>query len=264
MDRRRLLIIPYVLWLVGLVAAPFLFIVMASFGHRDESGGVVYGLHAEAYAQLSDPLYLEVFARTLVMATLHSVLTLAAAYPAAFFLSRLERREAAFYLTLLLVPFWTNYLIRLLAFMDVLRLHPFGLEWTFTFRGIVAALIYNYLPFAVLPLYSALEKVPTALIEAAQDLGASRRQVLSRVLWPLTRKPLTATFLLVFIPALGEFLIPELVGGGRNFFLGTFLQQQFLTTRNWPLGSAAIALLILVAIFMLIFGGNALAEHDTA
>ena len=263
MDRRRLLIIPYALWLLGLVAAPFLLIVMASFGHRDENGGVVYGLHAEAYAQLSDPLYLEVFARTVAMAALHSLLTLAAAYPAAFFLSRLERKQAAFYLTLLLVPFWTNYLIRLLAFMDVLRLHPFGLEWTFTFRGIVAALIYNYLPFAVLPLYSALEKVPSSLIEAAQDLGASKRQVLFRVLWPMTRKPLTATFLLVFIPALGEFLIPELVGGGQNFFLGTFLQQQFLTTRNWTLGSAAIAILILVAMVMLAFGGNALAEDDS-
>lgn len=260
MDRRRLLIIPYILWLLGLVAAPFLLIVMASFGHRDESGGVVYGLHTEAYAQLSDPLYLEVFGRTVGMAVLHSVLTLLAAYPAAFFLSRLDRRQAAFYLTLLLVPFWTNYLIRLLAFMDVLRLHPFGLEWTFTFRGIVAALIYNYLPFAVLPLYSALEKVPSSIIEAAQDLGAGKRQVLFQVLWPLTRKPVTATFLLVFIPALGEFLIPELVGGGQHFFLGTFLQQQFLTTRNWPLGSAAIAILILLACVMLAFGGNALAE----
>ncbi|MGZ3650404.1 MAG: ABC transporter permease [Bdellovibrionota bacterium] len=260
MDRRRLLIIPYILWLFGLVAAPFLLIVMASFGHRDENGGIQYGLHWESYATLFDPLYLEVFGRTLLMATIHSVLTLAAAYPAAFFLSRLDRTKAAFYLTMLLVPFWTNYLIRLLAFMDVLRLHPFGLEWTFTFRGIVAALLYNYLPFAVLPLYSALEKVPTSLIEAAQDLGASKRQVLFQVLWPMTRKPVTATFLLVFIPALGEFLIPELVGGGQNFFLGTFLQQQFLTTRNWPLGSAAIALLILLASIMLMFGGKALAE----
>jgi len=263
-DRRRFLIIPYGLWLIGLVAAPFLLIVMASFGHRDENGGVQYGLYWEAYAQLSDPLYLAVFARTLAMAALHSLLTLAAAYPAAFFLSRLERRDAAFYLTLLLVPFWTNYLIRLLAFMDVLRLHPFGLEWTFTFRGIVAALIYNYLPFAVLPLYSALEKVPSSLIEAALDLGASKRQVLLRVLWPLTRKPLTATFLLVFIPSLGEFLIPELVGGGRHFFLGTFLQQQFLTTRNWPLGAAAIAALMMVAIMMLLLGGRALAEEDAS
>ena len=262
MDRRRLLILPYALWLLGLVAAPFSLILAASLAARDEAGLVQFGFHLDSYAQLLDPLYLQIFLRTLLMATLHALLTLLAAYPAAFFLSRLPRADAAFYLTLLLVPFWTNYLIRLLAFMDVLRLQPGGIAWTFTFHGILAAMVYNYLPFAVLPLYSALEKVPTSLIEAAQDLGASKRQVLFKVLWPLTRKPLTATFLLIFIPALGEFLIPELVGGGQSFYLGTFLQQQFLTFRNWPLGSAAIALLLLLAVVMLAFGGKAIAEEE--
>lgn len=262
MDRRRLLIIPYALWLLGLVAAPFSLILMASFALKDDAGVLHYGLHFDSYRQLFDPLYLQIFLRTLALATIHSVLTLLVAYPAAFFLSRLSRTEAAFYLTLLLVPFWTNYLIRLLAFMDVLRLQPFGLEWTFQFRGILAAMLYNYLPFAILPLYSALEKVPNSVIEAAQDLGARKRQVLSKVLWPMTRRPVTATFLLIFIPALGEFLIPVLVGGGQSFYLGTFLQQQFLTFRNWPLGSAAIALLVLLAILMLALGGRALAEEE--
>jgi len=262
MDRRRLLIIPYALWLLGLLAAPFTLILIASFAQKDDLGLLHYGLHFDSYAQLFDPLYFQIFLRTLLMATLHSVLTLLVAYPAAFFLSRLPRKEAAFYLTLLLVPFWTNYLIRLLAFMDVLRLQPFGIEWTFQFHGILAAMLYNYLPFAVLPLYSALEKVPSSVIEAAQDLGASRRKVLTKVLWPMTRRPVTATFLLVFIPALGEFLIPVLVGGGQNFYLGSFLQQQFLTFRNWPLGSAAISLLVLLAILMLLFSGKALAEEE--
>jgi spermidine/putrescine transport system permease protein len=262
MDRRHFLIVPYVLWLLGLVAAPFFLILAASFASRDEAGLVKFGLQFDSYIQLFDPLYFQIFLRTLAMASLHSFLTLLVAYPAAFFLSRLSRREAAFYLTLLLVPFWTNYLIRLLAFMDILRLQPGGFAWTFTFHGILAAMIYNYLPFAILPLYSALEKVPTSLIEAAQDLGASKRKVLSCILWPLTRRPLTATFLLVFIPALGEFLIPELVGGGRTFYLGTFLQQQFLTFRNWPLGSAAISLLFLLSVVMLAFGGKALTDEE--
>ncbi len=264
MDRRRLLIIPYALWLLGLVAAPFSLILLASFAVKDDSGALTYGLHFDSYLQLFDPLYFQIFLRTILLATLHSVLTLLVAYPAAFFLSRLSRTDAAFYLTLLLVPFWTNYLIRLLAFMDVLRLQPFGLQWTFEFRGILAAMLYNYLPFAILPLYSALEKVPTSLIEAAQDLGASKRRVLTQVLWPLTRRPLTATFLLVFIPALGEFLIPVLVGGGQSFYLGTFLQQQFLTFRNWPLGSAAIMVLVLLAVVMLALGGKALTEEEDA
>ena len=186
MDRRRILILPYFLWLLALVAAPFSLIFMGSFAHREETGALQFGLHTESFLTLLDPLYLGVFGRTLGMALLHSILTIAAAYPAAFFLSRLERNKAAFYLTLLLVPFWTNYLIRLLAFMDVLRLRPFGFEWTFSFRGILAALLYNYLPFATLPLYSALEKVPNSVIEAALDLGARRREVLCKVLWPMT------------------------------------------------------------------------------
>lgn len=261
---RRYLILPYFFWLLGLVAAPFALILAASFAQKDDTALLRFGFHLDAYRQLFDPLYLQIFLRTLALATIHSLLTLLVAYPAAFFLSRLPRKEAALYLTLLLVPFWTNYLIRLLAFMDVLRLQPFGISWTFSFHGILAAMLYNYLPFAILPLYSALEKVPDSLIEAAQDLGARKRQVLLKVLWPMTRRPVTGAFLLVFIPALGEFLIPVLVGGGQSFYLGTFLQQQFLTFRNWPLGAAAISLLVLLAMLMIAMAGKSLNEEEHA
>lgn len=264
MDRRLLLIAPYFVWLTGLVLGPFLLIVATSFALRDETGALQFGFNLDAYRQLADPLYVEVLGRTVLLALAHSLLTLTAAYPMAFFLSRLDRTTAGTYLTLLLVPFWTNYLIRLLGFMEVLRWQVFGMEWTFTPKGMLAALLYNYLPFAVLPLYSALEKIPTSLIEAAQDLGASKRKVVTQVLWPMTRRPLTITFLLVFIPALGEFLIPAIVGGGRSFYLGTFLEQQFLTSRNWPLGSAAIAVLLGVSALILVFAGRALEEGETA
>ncbi|MGE3260243.1 MAG: ABC transporter permease [Bacteriovoracia bacterium] len=264
MDRRLLLISPYIVWLVGLVLGPFLLILATSFALRDESGALQFGFHLDAYQQLADPLYLEVLGRTALLALAHSLLTIAAAYPMAFFLSRLDRSRAGTYLTLLLVPFWTNYLIRLLGFMEVLRWRAFGLEWTFTSKGMLAALLYNYLPFAVLPLYSALEKIPTSLIEAAQDLGASKRRVLTQVLWPLTRRPLIIVFLLVFIPALGEFLIPAIVGGGRSFYLGTFLEQQFLVSRNWPLGAAAIAVLLVLSATILVFAGKSLAEEEAA
>lgn len=264
MDRRLFLIAPYFLWLSLLVLAPFALVVATSFALRDEYGNLQFGFYFEAYRQLADPLYLEVLGRTVALALIHSLITLAAAYPFAFFLSRLDRTSAGTYLTLLLVPFWTNYLIRLLAFMDVLRWKPFGLQWTFTQKGMLAALLYNYLPFAVLPLYSALEKIPTSLIEAAQDLGASKRKIFTRVLWPLTRRPLIITFLLVFIPALGEFLIPELVGGGQSFYLGTFLQQQFLVARNWPLGSAAITALLLLSVVVLVLAGRSLSDEEAA
>jgi spermidine/putrescine transport system permease protein len=260
-DRRLLLIAPYFVWLVGLVLGPFVLIIATSFALRDDSGALHFGFHFDAYRQLADPLYLEVLGRTVLLALAHSMITLLAAYPMAFFLSRLDRTSAGTYLTLLLVPFWTNYLIRLLGFMEVLRWRVFGIEWTFTQKGMLAALLYNYLPFAVLPLYSALEKIPTSLIEAAQDLGASKRDVFTQVLWPLTRRPLIIVFLLVFIPALGEFLIPAIVGGGRSFYLGTFLEQQFLVSRNWPLGAAAIAVLLSLSGVILVFAGKSLAEE---
>jgi len=261
LDRRLLLSLPYLLWFLGLVLAPFALILAASFSEMDGLGNLQFGFHLKAFTELLDPLYSQVLGRTFLFAFLHTIFTILVAFPMAFYLSRLDRADASIYLTLLLIPFFTNFLIRLLSFMDVLRLQPFGIQWTFTFHGMLAAMIYNTLPFAIFPLYAALEKVPSSLLEAAQDLGASKRYVFLKVLWPITKRPIYAISLLVFIPALGEFIIPELVGGGQKFYLGTFLQQQFLISRNWPLGAAAIALLLGLSVLMVSLGGKALEEN---
>ncbi len=262
MDRRLLLIAPYAAWLILLVVAPFTLILATAFATRDELGQLSFSFSLSAFRELSEPVYLALLGRTAWLALANSFLTLLAAYPMAFFLSRLPRREASWYLALLLIPFWTNYLVRLLAFMDVLRLEPFGVSWTYSFHGMLAALLYNYLPFAVLPLYATLEKIPSSLLEAAQDLGASKRKVFLNVLWPMTKKSIFSTGLLVFIPSLGEYLIPEIVGGGKTYYLGTFLQQQFLVTRNWPLGSAAVVALLILSALLLSFGGSTVREEE--
>jgi spermidine/putrescine transport system permease protein len=259
-DRRLLLITPYALWILFLVAAPFGLVFATSLAQRTDLGAVTFALSGEAFRQLADPLYFVILQRTVVLALAHTLLTLTVAYPVAFFLSRVSREESSFLLTLLMVPFWTNFLVRLLAFMDILRLQPFGLDLAYTPAGMLAAMLYNYFPFAVLPLYSALTKIPSTILEAAQDLGASKRRVFLHVLWPLTRRAVVATGLLVFIPALGEFLIPVIVGGGRSYYLGNFLHQQFLVTRNWPLGSAAIVALLGLSFLLVRFGGAALLE----
>lgn len=261
MDRRLLLIAPYAFWLLFLALAPFALVIATAFATRDPLGRIEYSFTLDAFRELLDPVYLTLFARTALLALANALVTLGAAYPCAFFLSRLPRRKASLYLALLLIPFWTNYLVRLLAFMDILRLEIFGIAWTYSFHGMLAALVYNYLPFAVLPLYAALEKVPTSLLEAAQDLGASKRRVFFHVLWPLTRKSVIATGLLVFIPSLGEYLIPEIVGGGKTYYLGTFLQRQFLEARNWPLGSAAVMVLFVFSLILLRYGRAALEEN---
>lgn len=242
MGGRRYLILPFCAWFLLFFLGPFGLLISISFSGANP---------VDAYKELFHSSYTPMFARTLLFSFFHSFLTILLALPIAFYLSRLDRNRAGKYLTLLLIPFWTNFLIRLLSFQDVLRLEPFGITWTFTFHGIVAAMIYNGLPFAVLPLYVAMEKIPNSILEAAQDLGAKKRQVILEVLYPILKWPLIATGLLVFIPALGEFLVPEIIGGGQSYFLGTFLQRQFLVSQNWPLGAAAIALILCFSLLLL-------------
>lgn len=250
---RSLLVIPFLLTFIFLTAGPLVILVVTSFYRRTPLGGMEAALITDAYRTLFDPLYLKVLGATLGFAFLNTCLCLFFAYPMAFYLSRIPARQRNFWLTLILIPFWTSFLIRILAFMDVLRLQIFGVDLLYTTPGILMCLVYNYLPFAVLPLFSTLEKIPNSLFEAARDLGASRLQVFTRVLWPLSRSGVLTASLLVFIPSMGEYLIPEIVGGGRTFLLGTFLQNQFLSARNWPLGAAAIAcVLVLTAVLLLV------------
>ncbi len=259
--RSKILILPFSLWFAFLVAGPFLLIFITSFLTRNEFGQLEFTLSLSAYRQLFDPLYLEVLLRTALMALTNTLACLLLAYPFAFYISRLPKASANKVIALVMIPFWTNYLLRVLAFMDVLRLEFFGITWVYTYPGMLLAMIYNYLPFALLPLYSTLEKIDSSLIEAAFDLGASRRQIFSRVLWPLSKVGVYTAALLVFIPSLGEFLIPTIVGGGQNFFLGTFLEHQFLTAHNWPLGSAAIVFLIMLSLFFLRFVKSSTQER---
>lgn len=262
MDRakRNFLIVPLAVWFFLLMAGPLVLMVIVSFTERDEFGLLHNNWNLESFRELFDPIYSRVLIRTLLMAAANTGATLLFAFPFAFYLSRLPRDRAMALLTLVMIPFWTNFLIRVLAFVDILRMEPFGLSFLYTPIGVLGALIYNYLPFAILPLYASLEKIDNSLLEAASDLGASRRQILFRVLLPLTRTGIVTAAVLVFIPSLGEYLIPEIVGGGKVFVLGTFLHHQFLVARNWPLGAAAITLLVVIAAVILWAGNKSLRE----
>jgi ABC-type spermidine/putrescine transport system permease subunit I len=176
------------------------------------------------------------------------VLAIVLAYPLAFFVARQKPSARTYWFAIVLIPFWTNYLVRILSFMDFLRSEPFGWSGLYQMSGIVAAMTYNAIPVAFLPLYAALEKIEPVLFDAARDLGSGSWSVFREVIWPLSSTGRKSAFFLVFIPGLGEFLIPELVGGGRTFVLGNFLQNQFLSARNWPLGASAVSLVFLFTI----------------
>lgn len=248
-SRNALLSVPFYLWLVLGLVGPMLIIVVTSFLTRSPFGELEWKFTFESYRTLYDLLYLNLFMRSLILALSNTALTIAIAYPVAVYLSRLPSARRTWVLTLILIPFWTSFLVRVLGFMEFLRLEPFGFKLLYTYSGVLLSMCCNYLPFALLPLYAEVSKIEMSVVEAAQDLGASRWQIFSRVFLPLSKRGLIVASMLVFIPSLGEFLIPDLVGGGRVYGLGSFLQNQFLSARNWPLGSATLSILLIITFF---------------
>jgi spermidine/putrescine transport system permease protein len=228
-----------------------------SFAARGTYGGVVWTFTLANYRDLADPLYLWIYLRSGALALAATVLCLGMGFPLAYLIARLPARWQLLWLTLVLVPLWTNFLVRTYAWITVLRadgllnglLQALGvtkapLEVLYSDAAVLLGLVYDHLPFMVLPLYVAIERVDRSLIEAAQDLYAPAWAVFSRVILPLTRPGLVAGCLLVFIPSLGAYVEPDLLGGARSMMIGPFIEHEYLVGRDWPLGSAAACLLM--------------------
>lgn len=214
-----------------------------------------------------DPVYVEILLRSLRLAGIVVALTLAICYPAAFWVSRFRGARKSFVLFLVTLPFFASLIIRVYAWMLILR--PTGflnlvlestgvidapLQIIFTEVSVVAGLVYILLPFMFLPIYASVEKLDPALVQASQDLGATPWQTFRRVVLPLTLPGVIGGSLIVFIPAFGNFVVPALLGGAKVMLVGNIIEQQFLAARNWPFG-AALAMLILgtVLVLMLVY-----------
>jgi spermidine/putrescine transport system permease protein len=263
MKLRRWFLFPAWLWLVALFAAPFAIVLAYSFLTRGVYGGIEPPWTAESYARLADPLYFDILLRSFVMALAATALCLLLAFPAALFISRAPRRKNL-YLQLVMLPFWTSFLVRTYAWLFLLRdtgLINTALQATGIIRAplpllyndgtVLLGLVYGYLPFMVLPIYATLERLDPALVEAAGDLGARPLATLFRVVVPLTQPGIVAGSVLVFIPCLGAYLTPDLLGGGRTVLIGNLVQNQFTTARDWPFGSAlSIVLMLLVTLMV--------------
>jgi spermidine/putrescine transport system permease protein len=247
----QLLMIPLYAWILGFLVGPFVILTAFSLYTRLPDGSTSTELTLEAYKRLLDPLYLNIILRSIGLAMANTLVCLLLAFPAAYYMSKLRGPWKTLALTMVLIPLSTSFLIRVFAIMDFLRLKLFGLEGIYTVPGILVALAYNYLPYAILPLYASFQRQDPRILEAAQDLGASKRKLLTKILIPLHKSALFSAALFVLIPSTGEYLVPTLVGGARHFFVGNFLQNQFLTARNWPLGSALIVILLLITLFAL-------------
>ncbi len=198
-----------------------------------------------SYFDLLNPVYALLFLRSFALAFFTSIICICLALVVVYRMIWLNNKQQQLVLCLVLIPFWTNFLIRILSIMEILR----PLELLYSPGGILIAMVYNYLPMAILPLYGSMKNLDLRIFEAAQDLGAQRFFYLKSTVIPLSWPGIQNAMIFTFIPALGEFLIPELVGGGRIFFLGSFLQNQFFSARNWPLGSAAVICFLIITFF---------------
>jgi spermidine/putrescine transport system permease protein len=265
---------PPLVYLLVFFAAPTLIMVLASFRTPGEFGGLAplvdetgaIDLNVESYARfLTETVYAQVFLKSVWYALVTTLACLALAYPLAALIARSAEKHRNLLLLLVILPFWSNFLIRIYAWMIILGpqaalartvngvLATFGVEpvsLLFSSFAVLACLVYVHLPFMVLPLYANLEKHDQALLDAAQDLGANAWQRFWRITFPLSLPGVYAGAALVFIPALGMFAIPDILGGPDDSLIGNVIKQQFLETRDWPFGSVLSIVLTVAALLL--------------
>ena len=258
-----LLLLPLLAVLLGLFVLPQALMLVASLWQRSPYGGLVREWTAANYRRALEPLYVFILARSLVLAALTTVLCLLVGWPVAYWLGLrvpVQRRNAL--LVLVILPFWTSFLVRMYAWIFLLRqeglvnlaLGAFGippLPLLYNDFAVMLGQVYGELPFMILPLYASIEKLDRSLLEAAADLGATPVRRLWRVTLPLTAPGMAAGCLLVFIPSLGAFLAPDLLGGGRAIYVGNLVQSQFAVARDMPFGAAVSFLLTLSVLALL-------------
>ncbi|SHO49756.1 spermidine/putrescine transport system permease protein [Desulfopila aestuarii DSM 18488] len=252
-------------WLLLFGVVPILMLLAASFLTQDATGFFRLPFALTSYRQLFlDPGYLEVLLRSVKLAAITTICCLAVGYPFAWFTVRRARKQRLVILILLMIPFWTNSLVRTYAIRMVLGTNGLlnkmllaagvieaPLKLLYTDTAVILGLFYLMLPFMILPLYANLEKLDYRLVEAARDLGAGLMAIFRKVIVPLSIPGIFAGCIMVFVPTMGLFYVAALLGGARQLLIGNLIQQQFLNARNWPLGSATSVILILLMTVML-------------
>jgi spermidine/putrescine transport system permease protein len=266
---RGTLLGPAVAWWLAFFLAPVALLLAYSFLERGPFGGVVYDLTLDNYVRALDPLYTRVLLTSVRIAALTTAIALVVAYPAASFIASAPRRWRAPLLVLVILPFWTSFLIRTYAW--IVLLNPAGLvnrllqgagltdapvSLLYNEFAVVLGLVYAYLPLMVLPIYASLERLGPQAREAAGDLYATPRATLWKVTVPLTMPGIIAGCIFVFVPSLGNFIVPDLLGGGRKIMVGNLIQQQFLTARDWPFGAVlAMSIVVLMVVVLAVQAG---------
>jgi spermidine/putrescine transport system permease protein len=274
--QRAVLLSGSLVWLVGFFLLPLAYLLAVSFARRSPLGTIEWALGFSNYGRAFQSLYLGVYWRSFWMALITTVLCMVLGYPVAYTLAlKVSGRWKSALLMLVVIPFWTSFLIRTYAWMVILRTEGLvnttletlhithePLRLLYTPLAVFVGLVYGELPFMILPLYAVLQKLDPTLLEAAQDLGADRWRTFLRITLPISLPGLSAGGVLVFIASIGAFITPDLLGGARTIMVGNLIQNQFATVRDQPFGSA-VAFLLTFVVLVLLWTGSRRAERLT-
>ncbi|MGI6168121.1 MAG: ABC transporter permease [Christensenellales bacterium] len=261
----KLLRYPYILWMVVFILLPLLLIIYYAFT-SDISGQLVFSL--DNIIKTFDPIYVDVLVRSIILALICTAICLVLGYPVALYMAR-NGKKAQRLMIWFMLPMWMNFLLRTYAWMMLLDTNGlinqllmglgFGrAELMYNSGAILVGMVYNFLPFMVLPIYTALSKIPNSLVEAAEDLGANSRRVFSRIIFPLSMPGVISGITMVFMPAITTFAISRLLGGSQYMLYGDLIENQFLTLQDWNFGSAlSFIMMLFIIVSMLV-----LSRHD--
>lgn len=259
MKKKSYLAGPYILWMSLFIVVPLMLIVAFSFSVKS-SEGLKFSL--ENFKRLMDPIYIKVFGRSISLALQSTILCLLIGYPVAYIISKKPDHKKGILIMLFILPMWMNFLLRTYAWLAILGKNGLlnnllgivgigPLDILYTNTAVLLGMVYNFLPFMVLPIYTSLLKMDQDLINAAYDLGASKVTAFRKVIFPLSLPGVVSGITMVFMPAVSTFVISQLLGGGKELLIGNLIEQQFTTVGNWNFGSAiSIIMMILILIAM--------------
>ena len=259
-----LFVLPIIIYSTLLIALPILYIIIISFFKSDSYGGMIHVINFQNYIELFDTVYLKIFLKSALVAIITTIICILVSYPFVLAVSHKSKKIQQILMTLVMVPFLTNSLIRMYGWIVLLRksgvinsllislnIIDEPLSLMYNTLGIIIGMVYTLLPFMILPLYSSVSTIDKSLLEASSDLGASKWNIFKNIILPQTVPGLFNGSLMVFTPALGYFFIVDILGGGKIMILGNLIKNQFLTARNWPFGAAISVFLILITYLLI-------------
>jgi spermidine/putrescine ABC superfamily ATP binding cassette transporter, permease protein len=265
MNKKSLLSTPYILWTILFTIVPLLIILIFSLSASSKIGNLSMDFTLDRYVQFFEPIYADVFFRSIKLSLYSTVFCLIIGYPVAYIIANKKMKMRNFLILFIILPQWTNFLLRTYAWMSILKdngpINAFliniglikePLTLLYTDGAVLMGMIYNFLPYMILPIYTVILKIDKAYVEAARDLGASGSTTFRKIILPLSMPGIVSGIIMVFMPAISTFVISDLLGGGHSMLMGNLIQNQFLAARNWQFGSAISMILIFIILITML------------